>query len=432
MSAATFPAPAGRSVLRLLALVLLAVAPPGARAAGGEGANQIVVAVADVPDAIASPGSTLRGYGGLPAYSGGSRALPTAPALAPEYGLRELASWPIEPLHWRCMLYEAPATEDRADLLARLAGDARVRLAQPLQEFRTLSTATPVARAPTPAPPGLQQDYNDPYIGLQHGFAAIGADEAQRWGDGRGVRVAVIDTGVDRGHPDLAGRIAESRDFVPGDLDAPALDRHGTEVAGVIAAVANNGIGIAGIAPRAELHAYRACVPTETGASSARCTSYTLALALGAAIAADARLINLSLGGPPDPLLTELTRHAIARGAIVVGALPIDGRPGGFPTGIDGVIAVASAGQPVAGGQGLTAPGEDILTLEPGGHYDYASGSSLAAAHASGAMAVLLQLRPALDAAALLALLRPSPATGQPFDLCHAVLQLGGLDGRCR
>jgi subtilisin family serine protease len=124
------------------------------------------------------------------------------------------------------------------------------------------------------------------------------------------VTVAIIDTGVDVGHPDLDRHTISQRNFVNTDSREFKLDRHGTEVAGVIGAVADNGVGIVGIAPDARLLALKACWQPSAGASRAVCNSFTLAQALEATIVAHADIVNLSLAGPPDPLLARLaTTH---------------------------------------------------------------------------------------------------------------------------
>nr|WP_305119189.1 S8 family serine peptidase [Tahibacter harae] len=319
------------------------------------------------------------------------------------------------------MVYAVPADTDRDQLLQRLQQDRRVRIAQPLQEFETFSA---------PAAPD-EKVYNDPYLQLQHNFSAIAAAGAQRSSRGDGVRIALIDTGLDADHPELAGRILEQRDFVGGA--AMPAERHGTEVAGVISAVANNNLGIVGIAPAAQLLAYRACWSLPGAAAGARCNSFTLALALTAALSSDARIINLSLGGPADPLLQELLSHAIARGTVVVGAVPPSRDLGGFPLGVPGVIAVASSEDPAPDAPVLRAPGRDILTLEPGGRFDYASGSSLATAQVSAALALLLALEPKRDSAELYTLLsRSQAAAGTSINVCAAVAALGRDRGHCQ
>jgi hypothetical protein len=374
----------------------------------------IIVAVDDTAETAPAPGSTPRARYGAAGYAGSTRAEAVAHTLAQQHGLQEHSSWRIAPLQWRCMLYRLPAGADRATLMAQLQSDARVQLVQPLNDFSTLTTAKPA--------------YDDPYVNLQRGFITIQAAAAQRWSQGDGVRVALIDSGVDVGHPDLAGRIGRQRDVVGTDVaPAPGGDRHGTEMAGVIAAVANNQQGIVGVAPQARLWVYRACWAVAKGGSA--CNSFTLAKALGAAIADGVHIINLSLAGPADALLQRLVEYSISRGVIVVGALPADSGglgPLGFPAGVPGVLGVASSedGQPNDAARGLrlglVAPGRDILTLAPGGGYGYASGASLATAHVSGAVAVLRALYPGLDANMAHQWLRGASARA-PIDLCVAV-----------
>lgn len=405
-----------------LALALAACAhPPGAAPAlaGTDAAMQadssryIVLAV-DNPQASPAghAGSSLGGYGPAPRYLQGQRAAGQLADIARTHGLREVAGWPIVALGWQCVVFELPtAGVSRDALLATLGADPRVRLAQPLQEFETLVDASPVGRA------GLA--YNDPYLHLQRGFTDLAAAQAHQVSTGAGVRVAVVDTGAATTHPDLQGRVAAVRDFVGGPRAGEGggsgfdADRHGTQVAGVIAAAGNNHQGIVGIAPLARLDLHKACWQRDGTApgAAARCNSFTLAQALAAVLGSDTRIVNLSLGGPADPLLDRLLAELLKQGRIVVGALPPNGQRGGFPTGTPGVIAVASAGQNWSPGMDvLVAPGRDVLTLQPGGTYDYASGSSIAAAHVSGVAALLIAAEPRLDPARLRALLGPGGA----------------------
>lgn len=345
----------------------------------------IVIAVSNVPELIGTrAGATPRAYGSAPHYSTSDSARAVVASLARDYGLREISAWPIRPLQLHCVVFEIPPLAARDEILAQLSQDRRIRIAQPLQVFGTLGSA-----------------YNDPYVDLQRGFARIDAADAHRQSRGDGVRVAIIDTGVDTAHPDLKGRMALQKNFVDGDARQFDLDRHGTEVAGVIAADANNQIGIVGVAPGVRIIALKACWQLQPHSDGAACNSFTLAEALAAAIEADAQVLNLSLGGPADPLLTQLVEHAVKRGIIVVGAVPPDGRMDGFPVDIDGVIAVdvahENATEPQTRSATLHAPGSEVLTLMPGGHYDFASGSSLATAHVSGAIALLLARKASLQ-----------------------------------
>ena len=189
----------------------------------------------------------------------------------------------------------------------------------------------------------------------------------------------------------------------------------------------NNNLGIVGVAPAARLQIYKACQPTQPQSLEAQCNSFTLALALEAAIEAHAQIVNLSLGGPADPLLAQLISFGQHRGMIFVGAVPEDGRLDGFPLGIPGVIAVDESGRPGASSAVLYAPGRDIISLAPAGRYDFASGSSFAAAHVTGAIALLRARAPGLDAAGLFSVLertRTHDEHGDCINVCAALAAL--------
>jgi subtilisin family serine protease len=281
------------------------------------------------------------------------------------------------------------------------------------------------------------EDYNDPYVGLQRGFQQMDVADAHPWSRGEGVKVAIIDTGADILHPDLRGNIVTAANFVDSDDQQFQRDRHGTEMAGVIAAVANNREGIVGIAPGARLLLFKACWQARLDADAARCNSFTLARALVAAFDAHAQIVNLSLAGPADPLLGELIREGQRRGVLFVGAAPADvSERGDALLDQPGVIEVASAGSPSAHGSALSAPGREILTLLPGGHYDFASGDSIATAQVSGVVALLLARNAGLSAADAYRLLRDTSAHsdtgggGALVDACAAVVSLIG-QGSC-
>ncbi|WP_036516122.1 S8 family peptidase [Nevskia soli] len=364
-------------------------ADPAAARMRVDPASLILLTVANPAGSVAAhAGSSLRGYDSIPLYTSGDRAHAAVVAIEQDYGLREVAAWPIMPLRVHCVVLEVPSGALREEVLSRLSRDPRVGLAQPMQTFGTLSSA-----------------YNDPYFGLQRGFAQIDAADAQQWSRGDGVRVAVIDTGMDSAHPDLQGRVETQRNFVDDDSRQFDADRHGTEVAGIIAAAANNREGIVGIAPGVHIFALKACWEVQPHADGAQCNSFTLAQALTVAIESGARVINLSLGGPADPLLAQLVSYALKRGIVVIGAVPPDGRVDGFPVGVSGVIAVDAIERSSASTAVLHAPGREVLTLTPGGHYDFVSGSSLAAAHVTGAVALLLAMNPHLDASSVYSLL---------------------------
>jgi subtilisin family serine protease len=266
--------------------------------------------------------------------------------------------------------------------------------------------------------------------------------EAHPWSRGEGVKVAVIDTGADTRHPDLRGRIAAADNFVDSDEEQFGRDRHGTEIAGVIAAVANNREGIVGIAPEARLYLYKACWQVAVGADAARCNTFTLARALVAAFDAHAQVINLSLSGPDDPLLHDLIQEGLRRGILFVGALAARQTPGTGFLHQTGVIEVTSSEADEAPGDALHAPGREILTLLPGGHYDFATGDSIATAEVTGVVALLLERNHHLSAALAYRILRDTSvhagavhqgaatAGGEYVDACAAVAALVG-QGSC-
>lgn len=309
-------------------------------------------------------------------------------ALARDYGLRAVEQRHLASFDAESALFALTSATDRAALLARIGRDRRVASAQPVFLHHVAGM-----------PP------KDPYFDLQVRTRPGGVSTLATRGSGRNVRIAVIDTGIDNDHPDLLGQIAEARNFVGGDSKVIPAEFHGTAVTGLIAAHAGNGVGIHGLAPNASVHVLRACWEPNYG--DGVCSSYTLAQALDYAIEIRARIINLSLAGPDDPLLARLVERASELGAIVFGAI---GEESGqtFPTSIPEVIAVEQARQSgvEVPGERLTVPGLQLLTTVPGGRYDFVSGPSFATAHASGVAAIMLELEPRLGPHEIAAWLR--------------------------
>ena len=363
--------------------------------------RDIVLAVANPIDPPAThAGSSLLGYTPSGSYGAGQRAASTLAALKESYGIREVAGWPIKALGVYCIVLEPPAGTSREALLAALAKDPRVQLAQPLQDYSVYADDAEDGH-----------HYNDPYVNLQRGFVETEAAVAHNLSQGSGVHVAVIDTGVDMMHPDLKGGIGVARNLVDANVSAFTADSHGTEVAGIIAALGDNHEGIVGMAPKAVLNIYKACWYSATQGAGAHCNTFTLAKALAAVIDSNARIVNLSLGGPEDQLLDKLLDQLLSQGRIVVVAMPPEGGADGFPSDSPGVIVVRVSGKSAAPPSVLSAPGNDILTTQPGGGYDFTSGSSMAAAHVSGIAALMLSLSPKLDARAVHDLLLRSSKT---------------------
>lgn len=351
-----------------------------------------------------------RTYAGTPA-----RVASALDAIARDHRLSSVEGWPMRSLGVHCAVFEVEAGASVDAVIAGLEADERVESVQRMQQFQLQAS-------------GAREAWDDPYLSLQSSLSDSGITRAHRWATGKGVRIAIIDTGIDVRHPDLRGQAIESRSFIPGDRGA--ADRHGTAVAGVIASIAGNRRGIVGVAPAARILALKACVQRSADGRGG-CTSFSLARALDHAITAGSDVLNLSLGGPADPLLERLLATAIAQDIVVVAAQGDGGRSTAFPADVRGVIAVASESSRAEATR-LAAPGRDVLTLVPPDGYDYLSGSSMAAAHVSGIVALLLERAPALHAGDVESLLlrtarpaeRADADTGRTVSACDALAEL--------
>jgi len=406
--------------LAILAAHAALAAPPASPAATPP--PRIVVAFANpVHPAPGPAGTTGSRYGGE-GYSLGQSALRQAHRVASTYALHEVASWPIQVLSMHCVVFEISDGRSVAQVLSALSKDSRVVLAQPLQEFHTLTDPQP---ASTGGPP-----YNDPLYDLQTNLTALGIAQAHQRAQGAGVRVALIDTAVDTSHPDLSGRVVRKSSFLLTPASSGASLRHGTAMAGVIAAVANNHIGIVGVAPLAQIEVYEACWQAAPSGAAAMCNTFTLARALAAALASGAPLVNLSLAGPADPLLAALVQVGLKRGITFVGAAAPDAP---FPTAIPGVITAAGSEQALPPGA-LGAPAQHVMTLRPGGEYDFESGTSIAAAEITGVIALLMSSSAKrLTTEDIVSALRAGPeghaGGAAPVDVNAALTQLDSAEG---
>jgi len=258
----------------------------------------------------------------------------------------------------------------------------------------------------------------DPYYGKQWFLPRIGADRAWEVEKGSGdILVAVLDTGVDPLHPDLAGRVATGYDFIDGDGDPGDVNGHGTHVAGVIAASGDDGRGAAGVAWRVRILPVKVLDDQGYGRYSQVIAGLRYAADSGAAV------INLSLGGgAPSQALQEAVDYAISRGAVVVAAAGNEALDSlSYPAACEGVIGVGATDEEDrttafsnrGEGLDLVAPGTSILSDSPGGGYAYMSGTSTAAPQVSGAVALLRSRFPDLG---------PSDAAQR---LCDSARDLG-------
>lgn len=335
-----------------------------------------------------------------------------ADRVARDFGLEVVDEWPIVPLNVHCLVFAVGEGVAVQALLQRLRERPEVESAQLLNVFEVSGTS--------------DADQADPYSRLQHSVDTLELEQAHAWSMGSGASVTIVDTGADIRHPELKSQIRVHVDFVgSGEAEFDA-DAHGTAVAGVIGAAADNGVGIIGVAPSASLTVLKACWYTD-GRARAVCDSFTLAKALAYAVDSGTEIINLSLGGPSDALLARLIGVALARGMVVVAAAPT-GVQTGFPANVSGVIVAGAT----PGGATVVAPGDEILVPTPGGGFDYASGSSLSAAHVSGIVALLLAKQPDLGTGDVSRLLTDSRAgAGGSVNACRALAELLQRSG-CR
>lgn len=241
----------------------------------------------------------------------------------------------------------------------------------------------------------------------QYALRQVRADVATGMADGgAGIRVALIDSGVDTGHEAFAGARIEAINVVEADLPVPP-EIHGTVLASILV-----GQGpLYGIVPRANLIAIRAFHEVDTRLGLAESSSFLLALGIETAIRAKAQVINLSLTGPQDRLVAQLVNDALMRRSHMVAAAGNEGpkASAAYPAAQDGVIAVtatdikdrlyvrANHGDYIS----VAAPGVDILAAKPGGAYDFFSGTSMATGYVSGLAALLLSVKPDLGVSEL-------------------------------
>jgi uncharacterized membrane protein YidH (DUF202 family) len=246
----------------------------------------------------------------------------------------------------------------------------------------------------------------DPLLDQQWGLTAIGARSVWSITRGAGVTVAVIDSGSGP-HPDLDANLDIGRTIID-SIDSVGMRDvsdvgHGTHVAGIIAAVADNGIGGAGVAPQARV------LPVRTLLSDGSGYGRDVSSAIYFAVDSGVKVINLSLGAPIDCCdLTKAIQYAVDRNVLVVAAAGNDGVDAApkWPAASDLALAVTAVDRDnnVASFSqrgdyiDLAAPGTKILSTTKNA-YDELRGSSMAAAFVSGAAALLFAAQPSITAA---------------------------------
>ena len=287
-------------------------------------------------------------------------------------------------------LYRYRITDRRSvpAVLDGLRGDGRLAAAQPNYLYELRDDGTREDGAP-----------------VQYDLSTMHHQQAHALARGTGVLIALIDAGVDTPLAELRGSVSQGTDTVGGEL---APHAHGTAMASAIVAHGR----LLGVAPAARIVAVRAF---DGGNAGARATTVRLLDGLQWSATSGARVINMSFTGPADAQLETMIAAVHRKGLVLVAAAGNDGptSPPDYPAAYPGVIAVtatdiddhllrvANHGSYVA----VAAPGVDISVAAPNGGYSFTTGTSVAAAHVSGLVALLLERNPRLTPDAVAAIL---------------------------
>jgi hypothetical protein len=299
-------------------------------------------------------------------------------AIAAQFGLTPLETIRINLINRTLHRWKIGSGSVR-DAIGQFARDTRFTGAQPIYLFKfAQGAAAPAANADQYAP------------------AKLNIEGAHRLATGNGVRVALIDSAVDGGHPDLAGAIVETFNAVKDDAKPHP---HGTGMAGAITARHT----LLSVAPAVRLLTVEAFGSSD---NSAEGTTLNILKGLDWAASQNARVVNMSFAGPADPRLRDALRAASNKGMVLIAASGNAGpnSPPLYPAADPNVIAVTATdaknalfSQAVRGNHiAVSAPGVDVLVPAPGGAYQLSTGTSVAAAEVSGVAALMLERNPKL------------------------------------
>lgn len=349
--------------MALLCLALL-VGALGAQPGAAQPAGEVAAAAGEYLIGY-EPGASAEQRAALIAAAGG-RLIETIPALA-----ADLVEFPGAQV--------ASGSPAEARMMSELAAGPGVSYVEPNVAYALSAPFVP----------------NDARIGQQYAWGQVRAYDG--WARTRGsaeVVIAIVDSGVQLDHPDLAGKLVAGYDFVQNDGEPDDAVGHGTHVAGTAAAATNNAEGVAGACPECRLMPVRVIGATGTG--------FVSDIARGIIYAADngAKVINLSLGGSGSDTLQRAVDYAWGKGAFLTCAAGNAGTSStgqAYPAAYGACFAVAATtsadarasysnyGIWVAAG----APGDAIFSTYSGGGYRYQSGTSMAAPHVAGLAGLL-------------------------------------------
>ncbi|MFJ8537652.1 S8 family serine peptidase [Streptomyces sp. NPDC093591] len=349
--------------------------------------------------------------------------------------------------------------EQRHTLVTTAEAEPSIIAAEPERMVHASPITTPT-QAPTQFYPAFRSDED---VVDRHTTAEMAAAQGASWDEqswtwglqairanltsltGRDVKIAVLDTGVDTDHPDLAARIEAAASFVPGET-AEDGHGHGTHCIGTAAGPAHPQQGPRyGVACEARILAANVLGRIGEGPDGQILAGIDWALSRGA------RVISMSFGSEVFPgelfpqIYEEVARRALARGTVLVAAAGNDSfrppfiAPVSRPANCPSILAVGALNKAFTmpyfsngaiNGQGgevdIAAPGWQVRSAVPGGGYDYMDGTSMATPHVAGALALLAQANPNASAADLMASLRAGafPLTLPARDVGEGLLQV--------
>lgn len=362
--------------------ILLTLPPPGGGRVVDDGAvNQ--------PPRRPPPRNARRGPSGAPP-AGERRLVPDEvvielrntvrpqqiDTLQRRHRLTRLETQPMQLSGTTLYRWRIPDRRSVATVVRALEADAVVATAQPNYLYTLQQSEAKAVRAGDPA---------------QYELAKLQLPQAHALANGENILVAVIDSGVDASHPDLAGAVAQSFDTLSSPMKP---HKHGTAIAGLIAARGK----LLGAAPGANILAIRAFDPAGPTAEG---TTFNILKGLDWAAANGARVINMSFAGPSDPAIQRILSAARKKNIVLVAAAGNAGAksPPLYPAADPNVIAVTATdaddklfeqsnrGRHIA----VAAPGAQLLVAIPDAGYEISSGTSYSSAEISGIIALMLE-----------------------------------------
>jgi hypothetical protein len=301
--------------------------------------------------------------------------------LEKKYKIKPLHSYKLKSINYQVTLYRA--SQDILRLIPLIKSEKDIIDVQTNNIFKVMS---------------------EPFSKLQHIHNTLSFDKLHKTHKGNKVKIAIIDTGIDVKHKDIASNIKFYKNYVNNSNYKAEL--HGTAIAGLIGAKIN-GIGITGVAPLSSLYSYRACKQTAKNNPKAQCSTSWLAKALDAAIQDNMQIINMSFGtNRNDPLLSRLLTAGKRKNIIFVAPVGNDKELSdlAFPANHADVISVAGfdnnkayPSKVLASKATIVAPADQLFTTALNDKYNFFNGTSMSSAIITGILALAIEKKSTLD-----------------------------------